>query len=174
MTTSDRPRPATDPRRPYHVGVAIGLTTGVYAMSLLAATSMQIEQDRAVIADRDPVRAAIDALGEHHDEMEVRLLQARLRYQQGTEGYQALSDRLAVLEARLSATDKSVSAAEELGASLPSDLSVPGVTRTTRRGGSTGGGSSNGGGSTKVKLPPPPAAAAPPPTSGSTGASGAP
>jgi hypothetical protein len=173
MTASDRPKSATDPRRPYHVGVAVGLTTGVYAMSLLATTSMQIEQDRAVIADRDPVQAAIEALGQHHDEMEVHLLQARLRYQQGTEGYVTLADRLAALEARLSATDKSVSAAEQLGASLPSDLSVPGVSRTTRGGGSAGGGSSNGGGSSKVKLPPPPAAA-PPPTSGSTGASGAP
>ncbi len=174
MTTDQPPRTTTDPKRPYHVGVALGLTTGVYAMSLLATTSMQIEQDRAVIADRDPVQAAIEALDRHHDEMEASLLQARLRYQDGTEGYEALAERLAALEARLAATDKSVSAVERLGASLPSDLSIPGVTRTTRRGGSTGGGSSSDGGSSTVKLPPPPAAAAPPPTSGSTGASGAP
>jgi hypothetical protein len=177
---TERPRPAApEPRRPYHVGVAIGLTTGVYAMSLLATTSMQIDQDRALIADRDPVVSAIEALDVHHDLMESRLLEARLRYQDGTTRYETLADRLTALHERLAAMDTTVAAVERLSASLPSDLSLPNVPMTTGRGSSSGGGSSGGSASSGsrpvVNLPSVPAApAAKPPTSASTGASGVP
>jgi hypothetical protein len=174
MTTEPKRLATREPIRPYHVGVAFGLTTGLYAMSLLATTSWQIDRDRALIADRDPVQAAIEALDRHHDQMEVGLLRARLKYEAGSAGYATLSDRIAQLEAGLAATGRSVSAAERLGASLPTDLSLPNVPRTTSRGGSSGGGVASGARRGGVTLPPAPAAAAPPATHATTGASGAP
>jgi hypothetical protein len=169
--TAERSRPTPpDPKRPYHVGVAIGLTTGVYAISLLATTSMQITEDRALLEDRAPVRAAIETLDQHHDLQEARLLQARLRYQDGTDGYVALSDRLAILEARLAKVGKRVGRVERLSDALPGSLSLGPLPQLS---GQTGG--TARGGHTSVKLPPPPAPkSAPPPTSGGTGGSGKP
>lgn len=205
IVTNERPGLAKpDPKRPYHVGVAIGLTTGVYALSLVAAASMQIETDRALIADRSPVQAAIQALGHHHDLMESHLLEARLQYTDGSAGYTTLAERLAALDARLAASDKSVSDIERLSARLPTEIWMPDLPGTTPRSysggggsvgsapsrGSSGGGSSGGtvpsrpaaggggssGGSAPAVKPPPalPPVAAPPARNGSTGASGAP
>ena len=40
---------ASEARRPYHVGVALGLSTGLYALSLAAVTTFQVAEDRALI-----------------------------------------------------------------------------------------------------------------------------
>jgi hypothetical protein len=176
---AERPRSTSPgPKRPYHVGVAVGLTTSVYAVSLLATTSMQIETDRALIEDRAPVRAAIDTLDSHHDLQEARLLQARLRYEDGAEGYEALAERLAALEERLRAVSRRVGSVERLGNSIPGSLTSGSWSQTSvgsggGSGGSGGGGS--GGGHSSVKLPPAPAPkSTPPPSSGGTGGSGKP
>ena len=170
--TNERPRPAPpDPKRPYHVPIAVGLTTGVYAMSLLAATSLQVQHDRALIADRAPVQAAIEALDVHHDRMESGLQRAGLQYQDGTTGYDALASRLAELHARMDVVDKKVAAVERISTSLPTELFLPSMPRTSSRGGSSGGTTKSSGTKT-VRLPPAPRAAPPPPTKGSTGASG--
>ena len=170
--TNERPRPASpDAKRPYHVPVAVGLTTGVYAMSLLAATSLQVEHDKTLIADRAPVQAAIEALDVHHDRMESDLQRAGLQYQDGTSGYDVLAARLAALHAKMDAVNKKVAAVERISGSLPTDLFLPTMPRTSSRGGSSGG-TSQGGGTKTIKLPPAPRAAPPPPTNGSTGASG--
>lgn len=174
----DRPegsRPATpEPKRPYHVGVAIGVTTGAYALSLLATSTLQIQQDRALILDRHPVDVAITVLGDDHDEMESRLQLARTRYADGAEGYGALIARLDKLHARLAKMDKTVTSIERannvLAASIPG---VPGAVRSSARG-STGGGNGGSVASAPRTVPAAPPAAAAPPTSGSTGASGKP
>ena len=173
----------TDPKRPYHVGVAIGLTTGAYAISLMAASTIQIDHDRALIVDRQPVAAAIVVLGDHHDDMAWRLERARARYTEGADGYGALVARLDTLRTHLVSVDKAVTAIERansvLAASIPG-ISLPaggGSSRGTSSGGSTarGGGTSSGSGSTAPRsVPAAPKPVAAPPTSGSTGASGAP
>jgi hypothetical protein len=87
-------RPPADPRRPYHVGVALGLTAGVYATSLAAVSLLQIDRDRALIADRQPVSDAIVELGRHHDDMEARLAQAGAVYDDASARYEALANDL--------------------------------------------------------------------------------
>ncbi len=144
-------------------------------MSLLVTTQMQVATDRLLITDRAPVQAAIDALDQHHDLQEARLLEARLRYQDGSAGYEAVAERLAMLEARLAAVGKTVGRVERLSDSLPSSLSLGSVPTTVSRSRSSGGGSSGGTGHQAIKLPPPPAPrATPPPASGGTGGSGKP
>ena len=167
----------TDPKRPYHVGVALGLTAGLYAASLLATARLQIAADRDLIESRTPVEAAISALGDHHDWMDGRLEDARTQYSIGSTGYDTVRARLATLDEQLAKLNKIVEQVEKIGAAMPALLDLPGVptvTRSASGGSKTGGGSSTSGGS-KSK-PPPPAPAAPPPppaTGGSTGASGA-
>ena len=178
-------RASTEPRRPYHLGVAIGVTTGAYALSLLVASSLQFEHDRALIADRQPVADAIDVLGDHHDDMALRLDAARAAYSTGADGYGALIVRLDTLRERLAAMDATVTAIEANSALAASIPGVPGASPLRRsvvervrrlagvverqrvvrvRGRRTAP-------RTVPAVPPP---VAQPPVSGSTGASGAP
>jgi len=182
--TGQRPEPAVpEPKRPYHLGVAIGVTTGAYALSLMAASTLQIQQDRALIADREPMQAAITVLGSHHDAMEPRLEEARARYSDGADGYGSLTARLDTLRQRLAAMDKTVAGIERDGGTLAARVpAIPGVASRPAQGasGRSSGGASTGGGSTGAvttaprAVPPAPKPVAKPPVSGSTGASGAP
>lgn len=170
-----------EPKRPYHLGVAIGVTTGAYALSLLAAATLQIQHDRALIADRQPVAQAIDVLGDHHDDMTLRLEAARTAYATGAEGYGALITRLDTLRDRLAKMDATVTAIERANGVLAA--SIPGVPGSVSRsgggssggsGGASGGSGSGSGASAPRTVPAAPPPVAQPPTSGSTGASGAP
>ncbi len=178
----DRLAPKPEPKRPYHVGVAVGLTTGLYAASLLAASRIQFDADRALIEDRTPVERAIQVLGDHHDGMGDRLAEARDAYGAGAAGFDAMTERLADLDHSLLTLDQTVAAVERLAASISTRLALPDVPRArsgTATGGGSGGSTSGGGGgsTTTVKPPkaaPPPPAAAPPPATAVTGGSGAP
>lgn len=162
-----------EPKRPYHVGVAVGLTTSVYAATLLLATRLQIETDRVLIEDRDPVQAAIHALGNHHDSLTDLLEQSRQQYNAAVGGYDSVVASLDELDARLAGVDSTIRSVEKLGASISTSLSLPTIPIRSSTGGtaSSGKGSGGGGGTTKPRAAPPPP---PPPTNGSTGASGAP
>jgi hypothetical protein len=170
-----RPEPKrAEPKRPYHLGVAVGLTTSVYAATLLLATRLQIDADRVLIEDRDPVQTAIHALGNHHDSLTDLLEQSRQQYDAALGGYNSVVTSLDQLDERLAGVDSAIRSAEKLGASISTSLSLPTIPIRSSSGGtaSSGKGSGGGGGTTKPRAPAP--APPPPPTSGSTGASGAP
>ncbi len=165
-----------DPKRPYHLGAAIGLSTGIYAASLLVAARLQIDADRALIHDRTPVEAAISALGDHHDWMDDRLDEARAGYAAGATAYDDLRMRLAAMDKRLASLNSVVASVERLGNSISTTLELP-VGRPIQ--GSSGGSSSRStgsgsgsGGTAKPPAPAPKPPPPPPPTSGNTGASG--
>ena len=94
-------RPATavprvvEPKRPYHVGVALGVATGLYAVSLALVSRMQIDHDQALIVDRQPVRDAIELLDRHHDAMDSDLNVAASAYDDAAGGYNQLVVELA-------------------------------------------------------------------------------
>jgi uncharacterized membrane protein YgcG len=170
---------APEAKRPYHLGVAVGVTTGAYALSLLAASTLQIQHDRALIADRQPVATAIDVLGEHHDDMARRLEVARAAYATRADGYGTLITRLDTMRERLAKMDATVTAIERANGVLAA--SIPGVPSSVSRsgggssGGSGGGSSGSGSGASAPRtVPAAPPPVAQPPVSGSTGASGAP
>jgi len=168
----------TEPKRPYHLGVAIGVTTGAYAISLMVASTLQIQHDRASIADRQPVEDAIAMLGSTHDDMQAGLEQARARYSDRADGYTALIARLDAMRAGLATMDRTVTGIERDSGSIVA--SVPGMSAGSGRstqgtpGRSSGGSSSGGGSGAPRSVPAAPPPAAKPPTSGSTGASGVP
>jgi len=177
--SNERSKPAAhESKRPYHLGVAVGLTTGAYAFSLLATSTLQIQHDRALIADREPVEAAISVLGSNHDEMEPRLEAARSRYTEGADGYGALVTRLDALRDRLAKMDRTVADIERDSGSLAAK--VPGVPSGVGRpaqgaAGRAVGGQSSGSVSTAPRtVPPAPGPVSKPPVSASTGASGKP
>ena len=105
MKAPHRPK-APKARLPYHVAIAVGVSTGLYAVSLVAATRLQIDTDRALIEDRAPVQGAINALGDHHAWLERQLDEARVRYTERVAGYDGLASRVQKLDDRLVKMDK--------------------------------------------------------------------
>lgn len=122
-----KPAKAADPKRPYHVGVALGLSTGLYAVALGAVTSAQVEHDRAVIEDRRPMQQAIDLLGNGHQRMESRMSGAWDRYEQASGGYDQVTLHLADLEAALQLLSETVAGIEGSAFALPDRLALPAV-----------------------------------------------
>ena len=82
-------------KRPYHVGVAFGVAASLYAGSLAVVTRLQIDHDQTLIADRQPVRDAIDLLHRHHDAMDGNLSVAANAYDDAAESYDQLVLELA-------------------------------------------------------------------------------
>jgi hypothetical protein len=158
----ERLRSTPEPRRPYHLGVAVGLSAGVYAAALTAVTLVQIDTDRALAADRRPVADAIEVLREHHDGMADSLTAAWGVYDEATTRYGIVVKNAGALHAAVDRLGRQV--AEIEGSRAPASV----------------GGS--------VKLPPPPGKpskvalssngstnpAPPPASNGTSGASGKP
>ena len=125
-------RTATDSKRPYHVGVALGLTASIYAGSLAAVSMLQFEHDRSLIADRQPVSDAIALLGQHHDAMTDDLERAGVVFEDASLRYEALATGLQALHADVVALSDTLARVNKLAAIDASGLG-PGV----RRGGSS-------------------------------------
>ena len=153
---------ATNPRRPYHVGVAIGLSAGVYAGSLAAVTMLQIDQDRRIIADRQPVGDAIDVLVRHHDAMASSLGQAGAVFEAASRQYGGVSGAMDELHAAVAQLGRTVAGIERSAMSGALDLKLPSIPTAPRYVPKS------------VPNAAPPPNAPPPPTHGSTGASGKP
>lgn len=157
--------PVKEPRRPYHLGVAIGLSAGVYATSLAAVTVLQIDQDKQTAADRQPVGDAISMLGSHNDHLAAGLSDARSVFDEASRGYGSVVDDIGELQIAVANLGKLVGRIEGTSTDfqLPSMVRLPSISRS---------GSGSGSGSTSSK----PAAkpAPPPPANGGTGASGKP
>ena len=161
---ADKPAPprrttTSEPRRPYHLGVAIGVSAGVYAASLTGVTLVQIEQDRRLIADREPVSAAIDALTDHHDAMEASLSSARAIYDEASTRYGVVVKGASALHAAVDRLGRRVAAIE--GTTVTSG---GGSFHLPAAPGKPSAASSSGGGS----------AIQPPSSNGGSGASGKP
>lgn len=149
---------ASAPKRPYHVGVVLGLSTGLYAVALGAVTAAQVEHDNAIIVDRQPMQKAIDLLSTGHERMETRMSAAWDRYEHASKGYDGVTQRLSDLEAALQQLSDTVAGIEGTAFALPNRLALPAVPLARPASPAAAA----------------PATAAPPPTQATTGASGAP
>jgi len=137
--------------------VLIGLSTGAYALSLAAVTTLQAGSDKALIDERAPMRNAIDLLTEHHNRMVAGVDAARRGYDAASGGYEDLSGRVEAVHDGIARLDRTVTTIEGSARSLPRSLNLPAVpVRAPRIAASP------------VKAPAP----APPATHGTTGASG--
>ena len=97
-------------RRPYHVPVAVGLSAGLYAVTLAGVTALQSTRDVAVAAERGPADAAIAALQAHNEALTQDLLRAGKAYDAAAGGYDDTAQRLAHLEQQLARIGASVGA----------------------------------------------------------------
>lgn len=130
-------RPATATRRPIHVVVAVGMTAGLYALSLAGVTALQSATDAQLAADRAPAAGAVAQLKSTHDAMESSLDRLAGVYTKAADGYQAIIEGIAGHEQALASLRKQVDAAAVAAAAL----SVQSLTRpaAVSHGASVGG-----------------------------------
>ena len=118
-------RPAAATRRPIHVVVAVGMTAGLYAVSLAGVTALQSATDAQLAADRAPAAGAVAQLRGTHDAMESGLARLAGAYTKAADGYRAITDGIAGHEQALTALEQQVKAAAGSAAAL----SVPSLAR---------------------------------------------
>lgn len=128
-------RPAAAGRHPVHVVVAVGITAGLYAVSLAGVTALQATTDTQLAADRAPVADAIARLRGSHDTLEGRLAQLDTAYASAADGYTSIAAGIGAQEKALSALGKQVkktvgSAAAAISGS-GSSTRLPGVSSRT-------------------------------------------
>jgi hypothetical protein len=162
MATTDKAARPQEARRPYHLGVALGLTAGVYAASLAGVSVLQIDHDRTLARDRQPLSDAIELLGRHHDDMASDLDHAATVFEDASTRYETMAADLQKLHADVVKLSKTLQAIDGMGAadgsglggvSVGGGVKLPSVSKAAPK---------SGGGSTA------------PTSNGTTGASGAP
>lgn len=128
------PRPVTarrtaEARRPYHVGVCLGLSAAVYAVSLAGVTALQSSSERGIAAAQAPSVAALQAVAAGHDVLERRLAGSGAAYDAAAGGYQRAADSLGSLERELEGLSASVAKVTGVTSALPNHVALPSLPR---------------------------------------------
>ncbi len=116
-------RAAAPTRRPIHVVVAVGMTAGLYAISLAGVTALQSASDLQLAAERVPAADAVAGLKSAHDAMESRLGTLSGAYAHAADSYTGIANGIVGHEKALAKLGQQVQAA----AGWASALSVPAV-----------------------------------------------
>ena len=117
----------TEPRRPLHLAVFLGLSAGAYAVGLAGVTALQAQSEEVMLADRGPTTQAIDRISAAHDLPEGRADRAAAAYARATSGYDAVGLGLVDVEARLSRLADVVGTIEGAARALPARAALPTV-----------------------------------------------
>jgi hypothetical protein len=91
----------SEPRRPLHIAVVVGLSAGAYAASLAGVTALQSTSDQDLVAANGPAANAVRTLRSEHDRLDDRLVAAASTYDAATAAYTDISDELAAMEKKL-------------------------------------------------------------------------
>jgi hypothetical protein len=119
----------TEPRRPLHLGVFLGLSVCGYAASLAGVTAFQAQSETAVIVDRGPTAQSLAEVAARNDALESDAWRAQRVYERATDGYARVGDTLADVETQLAALADIVGAVDGAARSLPDHVALPKVTR---------------------------------------------
>jgi hypothetical protein len=114
-------------RRPFHLGIVIGISTGVYALSLAAVTGLQSGQNAQLATDRGPAADVAARLEAANTDLEARLAAARAAFDSSAASYSSVADDLARYEAQLKALGKTVGGIKGASISMPTGGSLPRV-----------------------------------------------
>lgn len=129
MTEPARSRARLELRLPPHIGVFLGASTAAYAVTLAGVTALQARSEAALIADRAPVVAGVDAIAARNEQLAAALSAAGADYQAATDAYVANGGRLADLEQALAALAAKVAQIDGVSRSLPTGANLPKVVR---------------------------------------------
>jgi hypothetical protein len=118
-----------DQRRPVHIGVVVGLSASVYAVSLAAVTGLQAGRIASADEAARPATRAVDELSTVHAEFERRLAAIRDAYNASTGSYAASAARIAAYEAAIRQLAGTVDGIAGSVQSMPSTVRLPSVSR---------------------------------------------
>jgi hypothetical protein len=119
----------TDPRRPLHLGVFLGLSAGAYALGLACVTALQAQAEATIVNDRAPTAEAISQLAAQNDSLERNARHAAQTYSWATGAYARVGQTLAEVEARLGELAQTVEAVDGAARALPDRVALPRVNR---------------------------------------------
>jgi hypothetical protein len=122
----------TEPRRPAHLAVLVGVSAGAYAVSLAGVTALQSAADAELHADREPIRLAAAAAAAEHASLESALDDAAHRYAVLADRYHRSGLDIEGIEAALDALAARAAAVSESAASLPTRFALPAVRSAPR------------------------------------------
>jgi hypothetical protein len=123
----------TERRRPYHLGVFLGLSAGAYAACLAGVTALQADADAQLAAARQPGFAAAARLSIANDELAARLDAVATAYSEAAQHYDRVGAGLSDFEAELQRLAAIVSSVQGAAQALPNRVALPSVSRTITR-----------------------------------------
>ncbi len=126
-------RPTFSAKLPVHVAVTVGVTAGLYAVSLAGVTALQAGTDARLTADRAPAAAAVATLREAHDLAEAQLAQMESAYAAAAATYGEIAGGIGAHEKVLVGLGEQVAAVEGSASALrvPTFASLPSVSSRT-------------------------------------------
>jgi hypothetical protein len=125
------PRAIPRPSVPHHVGVMFGLTAAGYAATLGVVSALQASAEGDLIAQRQPVAAAIEQVAADNDRLAGAIDMAASDITDAVAAYEAAAARLPAVEGRLGDLSALVEAVDGAARALPARAPVPTVVRTT-------------------------------------------
>ncbi len=119
----------SEARRPFHLAVVVGVSAGVYSVSLAGVTSLQAEREAAVAAAREPALGALASLRAENDRLGAGVDGAGSAYRAASVGYESVAAGLDALDGRLSRLASTVAQIEGAAVALPARAPLPKVSR---------------------------------------------
>jgi hypothetical protein len=116
-------------KAPLHVPIALGVTAGIYAVSLAGVTGLQHQADAAVAAGHQPMSDALSGLARERASLEANLRSTVDSLNAASAGYAATLDDSAALDASVAALAAQVQAATGAAAKVPATSSLPSAPR---------------------------------------------
>lgn len=114
-------------RRPIHLGIVIGVSTSLYAVSLAAVTGLQSAQNAQVSDAYAPLVSSVDALDGANADLGARLDAARAAYDASASSFSVVVAKVPGFEARLKALARAVTKIHGTSVNMPSGGALPRV-----------------------------------------------
>ena len=114
-------------RRPIHLGIAVGISASLYAVSLAAVTGLQSTQNAGISTDLAPQSGAADQLEAANADLAARLDAASGAFDTSAAAFSDVADKVPDFEARLRALAGTVTKIHGTSISMPTGGSLPHV-----------------------------------------------
>ncbi len=114
-------------RRPIHLGIAVGVSASLYAVSLAAVTGLQSTANRQASDAYAPAVASMDQLDGANGDLAARLDAARTAFNASVSSFSEVVARVPGFEARLKALAGTVTKIHGASVSMPTGAALPRV-----------------------------------------------
>lgn len=114
-------------RRPIHLGIAVGVSASLYAVSLAAVTGLQSTQNDQTSVALTPFATSADGIDQANGDLEARLVAARAAFDASASSFSDIASAVPGFEARLKALAGTVAKVHGTSVSMPSGVAIPRV-----------------------------------------------